>query len=120
MWNTLGIEPTNDLKVIKKAYAQKAKLCSPEDDPEGFQTLRDAYEFSQRYAKSDQVKPSNIETSHSHEDGEYCEQYEGSDEHKRIYNKVAQLDSSSPLEEWQNITNLRKSLTLEDCPSSKH
>ncbi len=43
MWNTLGIEPTNDIKKIKSAYAALAKKYNPEEYPEEFRKLHDAY-----------------------------------------------------------------------------
>lgn len=50
-WDILEIEPTTDTVVIKKAYAEKLKLHHPEDDPEGFQRVRQAYESALNYAK---------------------------------------------------------------------
>ena len=50
IWTTLGIEPTKDVSAIKRAYAEKAKTCHPEEDPEGFLKLRNAYRAALDYA----------------------------------------------------------------------
>ena len=34
IWNILGLEPTQDVSAIKRAYAQKTRDCHPEEDPE--------------------------------------------------------------------------------------
>ncbi|EIT84853.1 hypothetical protein A374_14215 [Fictibacillus macauensis ZFHKF-1] len=44
-WAILGIEPTDDLVSVKKAYAKQLKLNHPEDHPEGYQRLREAYDY---------------------------------------------------------------------------
>ncbi|MED4533567.1 hypothetical protein ABET51_21045 [Metabacillus fastidiosus] len=44
VWDILGIEPTDEISAIKKAYAKKLKIHHPEDDPEGYQRLREAYD----------------------------------------------------------------------------
>jgi TonB family protein len=43
-WHVLEIAPTRELRDIKRAYAAALKKTHPEDDPEGFQALRAAYE----------------------------------------------------------------------------
>jgi hypothetical protein len=43
-WQTLGIAPTPDEREVKRAYAKLLKASRPEDDPEAFQRLRDAFE----------------------------------------------------------------------------
>ncbi|MGD9369335.1 MAG: hypothetical protein PVH87_26740 [Desulfobacteraceae bacterium] len=50
IWQILGIEPTDDLRTIKRAYAGKIKENNPEDAPEKFQEIRSAYEIARRYA----------------------------------------------------------------------
>jgi len=47
----LGIEPTSDLKVIKKAYAARLKHTRPDDDAAAYQALREAYEAAQVQAR---------------------------------------------------------------------
>ncbi|MBC7764989.1 MAG: hypothetical protein H7Y41_00770 [Hyphomonadaceae bacterium] len=51
MWKILGIATTDDLSVIKKAYAKMLRQYHPEDDPEGFQRLKEAYDSACRHAK---------------------------------------------------------------------
>lgn len=61
----LGLEETADKKAVKRAYAQKVKICHPEEDPEGWKRLHDAYETAlgwmgetdaQRMARSRMIK----------------------------------------------------------------
>lgn len=48
----LGIEPTDEIKKIKRAYAAKTRECHPEEHPEEFSLLHDAYEEALLFAKS--------------------------------------------------------------------
>ncbi len=43
-WKLLGVEPGSDRKVIKKAYTRLIKDVHPEDNPDEFMRLRQAYE----------------------------------------------------------------------------
>jgi tetratricopeptide (TPR) repeat protein len=51
VWDILGIQPTGEIAAIKKAYAEQLKKHHPEDDPAGFQQLREAYELALKIAK---------------------------------------------------------------------
>lgn len=44
-WDILSIDPTDDISKIKKAYAEKSKIVHPEDHPEEFMQLRNAYKY---------------------------------------------------------------------------
>lgn len=55
IWSILGIEPTKDVREIKKQYARKLKTCHPEDNPEEFIELEKAYHSAIEYAKSSHV-----------------------------------------------------------------
>ena len=50
-WSILEIEVTSDITTIKRAYAKQLRRYHPEDDPEGFQRVREAYERAINYAK---------------------------------------------------------------------
>ena len=48
IWQRLGLKETGDLAAIKRAYHIKLRDCHPEEDPEGFRLLREAYEKASR------------------------------------------------------------------------
>ena len=50
-WGVLGIAPTTADAEIRRAYAARLRLTHPEDDPEGFKALREAYEWALGYAR---------------------------------------------------------------------
>lgn len=50
IWEILGIEPTTDKKIIKKAYAAKTKEIHPEEKPEEFKVLYEAYQTALGWA----------------------------------------------------------------------
>jgi hypothetical protein len=44
IWSALEIAPSDDERTVKRAYAKRLKVVRPDDDPEKFQALRQAYE----------------------------------------------------------------------------
>lgn len=52
IFDTLEIPETKDESLIKTAYRQKLVTVNPEDNPEGFKRLREAYEAALKYASA--------------------------------------------------------------------
>ena len=51
-WEILGIEPTHDVKAIRKRYSELVKLYHPEDQPEIYQQIVEAYQSALREARA--------------------------------------------------------------------
>lgn len=51
VWDVLGIAPTNDEQAVRKAYLARLPGVHPEEDPQGFRLLREAYETALNLAR---------------------------------------------------------------------
>jgi tetratricopeptide (TPR) repeat protein len=56
-WKLLDIEPTSSEADIRRAYAVRLRVTNPEDDPDGFKALRQAYEYALGHARYAQQYP---------------------------------------------------------------
>lgn len=56
-WQKLGIDPTDELRIIKRAYAEKSRQFHPEEHPEEFRLLHDAYRTALDQVKRGMVAP---------------------------------------------------------------
>lgn len=91
-WQILGINPTNEINQIKKAYAEKSKLYHPEEKPQEFLKLREAYEQALKQAEDIHI---NIE------DEIFCDE--------QIENNI---DIKKEIDDWQ-LTNQTFETTAE-------
>ncbi len=51
IWRELGIDPTDDVIAVKRAYAKRLKLTRPDDDAAAYQCLREAYDAALDWAR---------------------------------------------------------------------
>lgn len=56
-WQVLGIAQTQDTRAIKQAYARALKQTRPDSDPEGYQRLRECYEWALGWVEWRQSQP---------------------------------------------------------------
>ena len=59
-WEILGIEPTHDVKTIRKRYSELVKLYHPEDQPEIYQQIVEAYQSALREARSNSTRQETV------------------------------------------------------------
>lgn len=81
----LGIEPTDDLKVIKRAYRKKAKECHPDVnkkiDEEEFKKVSDAYDHLKNKEELNEYLKSYIKNYYNNREEDY-------EEFRRKYDEV--------------------------------
>lgn len=106
IFSILGIEETRDEKAIKAAYREKLAVTNPEDNPEGFKRLRQAYEEALDLDKQPETKPQEEDTS---ETGRWVAQAAG------LYRTVS---GRQDLEGWKKLFTQDIYLSLdgeEEC-----
>lgn len=59
-WDILGIPQTKNQSKIRKAYTGKSKRTHPEEQPEAFLLLKNAYDQAKNFATSKQPEPSPV------------------------------------------------------------
>ena len=59
-WEILGIKPTHDVKTIRKRYSELVKLYHPEDQPEIYQQIVEAYQSALREARFNRTRQETV------------------------------------------------------------
>ena len=107
IWDILGIDPTTDKKKIKKAYAEKTKIYHPEDYPEEFKIVQEAYQWAMKYASKSVLDDEDLEIG--------INTNKSTDEvievNKKEENKSIEIDYSNLEEEDFKIKDNRKEKT---------
>ncbi len=70
IWRLLQIEPTKDQAQIKKAYAVLSRTYHPEENPQEFMRLRQAYQLAMEWAEDEEAAADEVFSEDSEEKGE--------------------------------------------------
>ena len=97
-WKILKIEPTADRSVIRTAYRELLSVTNPEDSPEEFKALREAYEQALAYA--DEHAEDKVQTP--------AEKWQ--DDLAALYDDFARRND---LSEWQKLLNQDVCLSVD-------
>lgn len=92
IFSVLGISETGDEREIKAAYRERLAVTNPEDNPEGFKRLRQAYEEALALLKAPQEEQQEQEDTT--ETGQWVAQV------ARLYGT---LDGRQDLEAWREL-----------------
>lgn len=119
----LGIEKTKDKKKIKKAYAMQVKLIHPEDDPQGWQLLHDAYKQALAYTETDQDFCPNLDfdvfSDRSHENNSKKETSAPNQEHSADA-KPTERETETPKDDIINaFRDMHDSKALDKIAAKK-
>ncbi|MFD3259652.1 tetratricopeptide repeat protein [Paenibacillus lentus] len=107
IWTILGIEQTYDTSVIRRAYAKKLQIHHPEDDPQGYQQLREAYDQAMRLAKQHQQSQINISFTEEEEESSSSFSQQSLDNQRKEQDVVSQdenvnIDLDDARENYEN------------------
>lgn len=104
----LGIEPTKDKTAIKRAFSKLARKTNPEDDPDGYAKLHEAYRTALDYASGKVIPVVQFENSEKSPES----QYDFSS--VRPDNPASDLDAGMIMIEIEKLKNESKTNSFED------
>ncbi len=92
-WEVLGLEDgESDRAVIRSAYVVKLRAHRPDEDPEGFRRVRDAYEFLKSYADHRRDEDEDSEYEYDDEYGDGARDAASKHEHDVEFHELLERD----------------------------
>ncbi|MDG1642809.1 J domain-containing protein [Klebsiella huaxiensis] len=114
-WEILGLEPGAESREIKRRFAQLVKVNRPEDDPQAYQRLRNAYEAALNWEEEDDVFPD--EEEHTERDNINIRQDIADIPQPRVQIGLRSPGAVSASLTWQNVLE-RLFLANEKLPEN--
>lgn len=104
MWEILGIPPTRDIKVIRRRYAELVRQYHPEDEPEIYQQIVQAYQAALDYARASQHR----QDGHSYETSSGFNDWKAVEELPSLRNRSLDFETiqASQVQENMSQSNL--------------
>lgn len=110
-WSILEIKFTKDMTTIKRAYAKQLRKYHPEENPEGFQRVREAYEVAIKSANELKKSTPMMKQQGSNADIEgkviIREAYMPIDNLKKVINEIEFMDKVKALYNNPSVRNDR-------------
>lgn len=104
IFSILQIEKTKDENAIRSAYRTLLTQTNPEDDPEGFKRLREAYEKAMEYARRPEKEQAEEEPEDTTPAGQWM---------KRVREVYTSLSRRMDEEEWKKLIHEDICIDLE-------
>lgn len=112
VWQRLDINATNDIRAIKRAYAKQVKITRPDEDPEGFQQLHEAYKEALSLVKQEMALEEEWEAEEEWEQSEYQELGQKSEQEQLNRHKEFDYEAETGLEQPE-VGNISISYSVE-------
>lgn len=118
-WEILGIDPTDDERAIRRAYAKKLKITRPEDDAEAYQNLREAFDYALEIAPYQSQEPQDSNDDNDDDDNIHENPHHEHAEHQQLsqnwFNEIQHIwEESGELGVLRALSTLTEKLPSRD------
>ncbi|WP_407398105.1 J domain-containing protein [Treponema sp.] len=115
-WKILGIKPTSDKALIKKAFAQKVKINPPSKDAQKYQELREAYDWVMKQDSSKIFMPKAFDDLL--DDDSFLSEEDDDDTIDSALGKNEAMDESISLAELSRLRTMFGSISFKDIKTA--